>query len=228
MIFPDGQGLVDQGTSVTTTERGIYLELPPRRVGDEQRREHALQAAIDAIVERGYAHARFADVSRLSGIAVSTLQYYFGSREAMLIEAMTVAANQDLAQLWAQVDLTISDAWERVRRLVDYALAINLNDTREWAILLQLAMVSLADDEVREVTRAYDRLWRIPFAEVVRRGVEEGAFTPREDPEFVASWMVSTVDGIWFGVLMGREEVLLERQRQALIEDLRWWLGLTE
>ena len=48
-----------------------------------------LDQVVAVLADRGYAGTRFSDVSEASGVAVSTLQGYFGSREDMLIEALS-------------------------------------------------------------------------------------------------------------------------------------------
>src|SRR5262245_6101025 len=58
-----------------------------RRAGGT-RRAAVLEIAAKVLAERGYENTRYADVSMASGVAVSTLQNYFGSREDMLIETM--------------------------------------------------------------------------------------------------------------------------------------------
>jgi AcrR family transcriptional regulator len=65
-----------------------------RRAGGE-RRARALDAAID-VLAAGCEHTRFADVSAVCGVAVSTLQCYFGSREDMLIEALRRAIDLEV------------------------------------------------------------------------------------------------------------------------------------
>ena len=51
----------------------------PRRAG--RRKVQVLEAAGRVIAERGADATRFADVAAESAVPVSTLQYYFGSRE---------------------------------------------------------------------------------------------------------------------------------------------------
>ncbi len=56
---------------------------PGRRAG--RRKIAVLEAACRVIADRGADATRFADVAAESGVPVSTLQYYFGSREDLLV-----------------------------------------------------------------------------------------------------------------------------------------------
>ena len=69
-----------------------------RRAGGA-RRALVLDQVAAVLADRGYAGTRFVDVSEASGVAVSTLQGYFGSREDMLIEALERATSVAVAAM---------------------------------------------------------------------------------------------------------------------------------
>jgi len=50
------------------------------------------------IASRGAEATRFADVAAESGVPVSTLQYYFGSREDLLVAAFRHASGTEIAR----------------------------------------------------------------------------------------------------------------------------------
>src|SRR5260370_15101460 len=54
----------------------------------EQRREQMLRAAVDVIVERGYADTRIADVAERTGTSPALVIYYFKTRDQLLTEAI--------------------------------------------------------------------------------------------------------------------------------------------
>src|ERR1700723_4617020 len=54
----------------------------------EQRREQMLRAALDVIVERGYADTRIADVAERTGTSPALVIYYFKTRDQLLTEAI--------------------------------------------------------------------------------------------------------------------------------------------
>ena len=86
-----------------------------RRAG--RRKTAVLEAACRVIADRGADATRFADVAAESGVPVSTLQYYFGSREDMLVAAFRHASGAEIAALEADV-AAMSDPWERLERIV--------------------------------------------------------------------------------------------------------------
>src|SRR5580700_7216434 len=54
----------------------------------EQRREQMLRAALEVIVERGYADTRIADVAERTGTSPALVIYYFKTRDQLLTDAI--------------------------------------------------------------------------------------------------------------------------------------------
>ena len=80
-----------------------------------------LEAACRVISERGADATRFADVAAESGVPVSTLQYYFGSREDLLVAAFRHASSAEIAALEADV-AAMDDPWDQLERIITKSL----------------------------------------------------------------------------------------------------------
>jgi AcrR family transcriptional regulator len=90
-----------------------------RRAG--RRKIAVLEAAGRVIAERGADATRFADVAAESGVPVSTLQYYFGSREDLLVAAFRHASGTEIAALEADLP-GLDDPWQQLAHVVTTAL----------------------------------------------------------------------------------------------------------
>src|ERR1700678_1994355 len=60
----------------------------------EQRRAQLLRAALDAIVSRGYADTRIADVAEHAGTSPALGIYYFKTRDQLLTEPLRYSEDQ--------------------------------------------------------------------------------------------------------------------------------------
>ena len=109
---PAAAGLA--GSSAPQAGRG------QRRAG--RRKVAVLEAAGRVIAERGADATRFADVAAESGVPVSTLQYYFGSREDLLVAAFRHASGTEIAALEAET-AGLDDPWQQLARIVTRAVA---------------------------------------------------------------------------------------------------------
>src|SRR4029077_19952817 len=80
----------------TTTRGPSRGRGPGRRAG--RRKIAVLEDAWRVIAERVADATPFADVAAESGVPVSTLQYYFGSREDLLVAAVRPASSTEIAE----------------------------------------------------------------------------------------------------------------------------------
>ncbi len=169
-----------------------------RRAGGAKR-ALVLDHVVAVIAERGYAGTRFIDVSEASGVAVSTLQGYFGSREDMLIEAMrraTSVAVADMNEFAARFD----DPWQQLVAMIDRGLSTNVVT---WRLLMEFWTAAAHDAELKELAAALAEQYREPFTDAVRRGIENGAFAPRFDTAAIVEVVVANSVGLLYPVVLG-------------------------
>ena len=177
---------------------------PGRRAG--RRKTAVLEAACRVIADRGADATRFADVAAESGVPVSTLQYYFGSREDLLVAAFRHASGTEIAALEAEVG-ALSDPWDQLERIISRALTGYLPEAPEAGRLwIESWHFGIRDPEMRaDILRDYDA-WRRLVADAVRRGVEQGRFGPVQ-PEKVAVLAIAMVDGMGIALALGDPEI---------------------
>lgn len=197
-----------------------------RRAGGE-RREAVLDAAVGVIAERGYERARFSDVAEASGVAVSTLQYYFGSREDMVVEVFRRATELEVAGLEGAADGSL-DPWPRLVALVDRSFERDEQAEIGWRVCIEFWRAAVRDPELRdESVRLYES-WRAPFLEAIAVGVRQGKFKPRRPPEAIVTQLLATIDGVGVPLLLDHAYLDLAALRDAVVEDLAAVLAVAD
>jgi len=184
-----------------------------RRAG--RRKVAVLEAAGRVIAERGADATRFADVAAESGVPVSTLQYYFGSREDLLVAAFRHASGTEIAAL--EADLAgIDDPWQQLGHIVASALRGYQPGPGEdgaagsGRLWIESWHFGIRDAEMRaDALRDYGA-WRQLVADVVRRGTEAGRFVPRLGPEQAAVLTIALVDGVGIPLALDDPEVTVD------------------
>jgi AcrR family transcriptional regulator len=167
---------------------------PGRRAG--RRKIAVLEAACRVIADRGADATRFADVAAESGVPVSTLQYYFGSREDMLVAAFRHASGAEIAALEAEIT-ALDDPWERLERIVTRALSGYQPDAPDAGRLwIESWHFGIRDAEMRADTLQDYANWRRLVADAVRLGMQQGSFGRAHSPEQVAVLAIALVDGM--------------------------------
>ena len=167
---------------------------PGRRAG--RKKIAVLEAACRVIAERGADATRFADVAAASGVPVSTLQYYFGSREDLLVAAFRHASSAEIAALEQDV-AAIAGPWEQLERIIATSLTGYDPDApgggRLW---IESWHFGIRDAEMRADALRDNTAWRRLVAQVVRRGIEADAFGTAYDPDKVAVLTIAAADGL--------------------------------
>lgn len=160
---------------------------------------------IQVIAERGIESTRFVDISEAVGVAVSTLQYWFGSREDMLIDAFLQMHRRDVARIEeiAQLD---QDPWERLEHLIRFDLGQAAErpsvDRRGW---MEFWRAAVRDKEVRaESKRVYD-WWRRPFLAAIHEGIKREMFDPVTSAEAIVTYIMAALDGVTIPLLLQHE-----------------------
>jgi AcrR family transcriptional regulator len=158
-----------------------------------------LDQVVAVIAERGYAGTRFIDVSEASGVAVSTLQGYFGSREDMLIEALRHATSVAVAAM-DELAAGLDDPWQQLVGMVDRGLT---TDVVTWRMLMEFWTAAAHDAELQEHAAELAEQYREPFIDAVQRGIESGAFNPRFDSAAIVEVVVANIVGLLYPVVLG-------------------------
>ena len=192
---------------------------PGRRAG--RRKIEVLEAACRVIAERGADATRFADVAAESGVPISTLQYYFGSREDLLVAAFRHASGAEMAALEAEVR-ALEDPWQQLERIVTGSLSGYQQDApgggRLW---IESWHFGIRDAEMRADALRDNTAWRQLVADVVRGGVSDGTFGDRYDPDTVAVLTIAATDGMGIPLSLADPEITPAGAAQNVMGVLR-------
>jgi AcrR family transcriptional regulator len=180
-----------------------------------------LEAACRVIADRGADATRFADVAAESGVPVSTLQYYFGSREDLLVAAFRHASSAEIAALEADIT-ALDDPWDQLERIVTRALTGYEPDAPDAGRLwIESWHFGIRDPEMRADALRDNTAWRRLVADVVRRGIERGSFGSRHHPDQVAVLAIAAVDGMGIPLSLADPDITVAGAVQDVLAALR-------
>ena len=203
----------------TTTRRGRPLE---------HDRVALLRAARAVAAERGFYALRFSDVSQATGVPVSSLQYAFGTREALVREVLRRGVADELDRLRSQTE-TETDAWCRIETFIRLGISIDDEQRREaWLLWMQFWRAALSDDQLMTESAEVARGWRTLVRQAVDDGVAARDFVIAGTSEEAAASLVALVDGLSLQVLVGDRRMRSARATSAAIGSARRILGMAE
>ena len=167
----------------------------------EQRREQLLRAALDVIVERGYADTRIADVADRAGTSPALVIYYFKTRDQLLTEALRYSEDSWYAA-GTQRLAAIPTAAGRLTELVamtclpDTDPVAKAGKPTEWLLWLDLWALSPRNSGVAAVRHKFDERWRQTIETTVRDGQDAGEFAASVDAGEFAVTLSALLDGM--------------------------------
>lgn len=158
----------------------------------EVRLDALLRTACEVIVRRGLANTRTADVAQAAGVSQALVFYHFATKERLLAQAFTYAAEQDLARLDA-VSRSSAPPLVRLRRILK--LFAPTGGSSAWAMWIDGWSEALRSPELEKVSRRLDLRWKEALTEVITAGVADGSFKC-EDPDGAAWRIHALIDGL--------------------------------
>jgi AcrR family transcriptional regulator len=180
---------------------------PVTRRSPEVRLDGLLRTACDVIGERGLANTRAADVAAAAGVSQALVFYHFETKERLLAQAFTWAAEQDLNRLDA-VATSSATPLEKVRKILKWYAPTG--SSKSWAMWIDCWSESMRVPELEKVSRRLDLRWKDALTDVIAAGVKEGDFTC-PDPAGAAWRIIALIDGLGVQVTV-HERVISRRQ----------------
>jgi AcrR family transcriptional regulator len=157
-------------------------------------------------------------------VGVSTLQYYFGSREDMLMAVFRFAAQSDFDAVDGRVAV-MDDPWERLLTIASHLTGAVGSDIA-WRIWVESWRWALRDAGLRaEVLGDYQR-WHDVLAAIVEAGVARGRFVTAAVPIDVARQALALIDGLALPVALGDPRVTAATAGDLLADGLGRLVGL--
>ncbi len=168
-----------------------------------------------AIIEHGFDAVRYVDVAEEAGVAVGTVQHYFGSRDALLGAAF-LEANRVAVENARTIALARShDPWRRLTLMVEEFTRLD-----RWGLWLEFWAAARRRDELRAVLEAAYGAWREPLVEAIEEGVAAGVFHPRFTSGEIAGAFVALIDGLGIQRELGLHWLTAQRTRDLVLGAL--------
>ena len=182
----------------------------PRMAGADRRRQ-IIEAATEAVLQRGLALAATRDVTQALGVGSGLLHHYFPSWAELRAEAVRLAIRREIDEVKALVaDMPAVDALDRV---ADWM--VDDEDMRHWRLWLNAQDEARRDDLLAGVMNAALLDWHRLIAGLLLKVGEDG------DPTVVdaeaAAWRVAALmDGL-AGAMLVRGSVVTPGMARGLI-----------
>ncbi len=154
-----------------------------------------VEAMRSSVARRGISGSTFEHVAREAGVSRGLLHYYFGTKEALLVEVVRRDAEHRVARL----DAPLAEA--RTADDVIGVLVANLEDSVQnepgfWVLLFELFTAGRRNPEIqREIAALFNRT-RDHVADIFRAKEREGVLKLRGDADAIVGFLFAVADGL--------------------------------
>ena len=152
----------------------------------ERSRQVILRAALDELGEAGYGAFTIEAVAARAGVGKSTIYRHWPGKVALIADAFEASHEHAVPPVEG---LTARDGLERLLRHV----AEIVTDPAFWAPIPALIEGAERDPRLREFRHRYSAERRRSLADLIRRGVADGEFGLRADPELAAQALLGPI-----------------------------------
>jgi AcrR family transcriptional regulator len=187
----------------------------PRPNVEEERRRQILEAACEAIAERGFAAVRISDVAAKAKTSTGTVHYYFDNRRDVLRQALRFAFEQSLKRQLSEL-ARLRSPRRRLERLIEMNLPNADEVTQEWIVWMEFWLEAVHHPEMRPMNEELYGRWRKVVADVVAGGQASGDFRRDADADSLANRFVALMDGLAIQVLLHSPEMTVAKMRRVL------------
>ncbi len=188
------------------------------RQRSKDRHQEILDAAARVITDRGLAETRISDIADRCGVSPGLILYYFGSKDRLLLEALTSANDQFYLRLSREMR-RMPSAREQLQRLVDLSVPGLLPEFErldEWALWVEIWVRALRDPVLAKEREVLDRRWRQSIADIVRHGRSTGEFPEGTDADELGMQIGAVIDGLAIPVMMNDPALPPEKMQRGL------------
>ncbi len=194
----------------------------PRRTQAERRattRSALLDAALELLVEDGYANLTTRRIAARAGVSQGAQQHYFKSKSELVLEAVRHAVAQIADDALHRTDLLALEGAARQEATLDEMWAVHQSPA--FKATLELWAASRTDTELRRSLRALER----SIAEMIRESTRATLAQDAEDPELreMINVLLATVRGIAMLAPVVPRAELERRWRAAKPSLLELW-----
>jgi AcrR family transcriptional regulator len=192
----------------------------PDRDASTETKTALLQAAKRLLAERGYAGTRVRDLTGASGTNLAAVNYHFGSKQALLNEALQESF-QEWGERIAQAARTDPDGGAPARMLASMrALLDELPENQAlFAAFLEGLLQAQRSPELRSQLAGHYAEQRRWVGEIVTAEQPAGAI-PERMVEVIASLVLAVVDGLLLQSLLDPATTPTGEELAALTQGL--------
>jgi len=178
----------------------------------EHRREQLMEATIECIAAKGFAGLTLADVAREAGLSVGIVNFYFTTKDQLLIDTFAYLVDEYRRVTDANLDAAGTDPARRILAMVDTDFQLSISSRKRITVWYAFWGETRWRPEFLKICQrlsaAFHVETRATFTQLI-------ASTGRLDldPDAVTRGFHAMIDGLWLDMLINPKDFDREAAR---------------
>jgi AcrR family transcriptional regulator len=163
-----------------------------------------VEAMRSSVARRGISGSTFEHVAREAGVSRGLLHYYFGTKEALLVEVVRRDAQHRIERLDEPLGAA-SSADQIIKVLVESLEDSIQNEPGFWVLIFELFTAGRRNPDIQREIGELFNLTRDHVAEIFRAKEREGAIELKADADAIVGFLFALADGLALQILTDPE-----------------------
>ena len=183
----------------------------------ENTKAHIIQQAARLFNQKGYAGSSIAEIMEATGLKKGGIYNHFKSKDDIAIQAFDYAVSLVQKQTWNVVKQE-KNAISRLKALLKNHLDYIDNPPRTGGC--PIVNTAIESDDAYPILRDRARKamdsWQILIVRIVQKGIKKQEIQPNIEPEVVASFLISAIEGAIMMSQLYQDAIHLKRVVNSL------------
>ena len=181
----------------------------------EARKVQLMEATIDCIAARGFADLTLADVARAAGLSVGIVNFYFRSKDVLLIETLRHLVNDYIQQTNENFRNAGSSAAAHIDAMIESDFHRTIANRKRVTVWYAFWGETRWRPEFLKICQELSDTFHLETREVFARLVVEGGYRDI-DADVIARGFDAMIDGLWLDMLINPKAVDREAAKQVV------------
>ncbi len=181
----------------------------------EARRVQLMEATIDCIAARGFADLTLADVARTAGLSVGIVNFYFKSKDQLLIETLRHLVDDYIKQTNENFRTAGPGAAAQVEAMIESDFHRAVANRKKVTVWYAFWGETRWRPEFLKICQGLSDTFHAETREIFARLVAEGGYQD-VDPDIVARGFDAMIDGLWLDMLINPKAVDRDGAKQVV------------
>jgi TetR/AcrR family transcriptional regulator, transcriptional repressor of bet genes len=186
----------------------------------EARRVQLMEATIDCIAARGFADLTLADVAKTAGLSVGIVNFYFKSKDVLLIETLRHLVADYIQQTTENIRTAGTSAAAQVEAMIDSDFHRTVANRKRVTVWYAFWGETRWRPEFLKICQQLSDSFHEETREIFAKLVTDGAYTDI-DADLVARGFDAMIDGLWLDMLINPKAVDRDAAKQVVRTYLR-------